>query len=79
MGLKALPTQAEEELVIPEGKTRSWVEQAPESEQDSGDKTLSAVTQRGKTSSVTQGVAAISTVVTVPTPPWPHRASQVHL
>lgn len=71
MGLKSLPTQAEEELVILKGRMRPWVEQAPESEQDSEGKTLSAVTQRGKTSSVTQGVAAISTVVTVLTPPWP--------
>lgn len=71
VGLKPLPTQAGEELGMPEGRMRPRVEQTPESEQDSEGKTLSAVTQRGKTSSGTQGVAAISTVVTVPTPPWP--------
>lgn len=39
---------------MPEGGMKPRVEQTPESEQESGGKRLSAVTQRGKTPSVAQ-------------------------
>lgn len=42
--------------MLPRGTTGPWVEQTAESEQDSESKTPSAVTQRGKTPSVTRGL-----------------------
>lgn len=83
VGLKPLPAQAGEELVQPRGRTGPRGEQTPESEQDSEGKTLTAVTQRGKTPSVTQGLlpsaqwdSPHTTLAPVMGAVCPHRGSQ---